>query len=95
VEHQQVPQARLLALLCFSRRCLARLLRAAADAVPERCNANLFEVLISQIRQDDKANVVLGKALRVLPETELLKPISDLLHRGSAPVVPGLTRPHR
>ena len=51
----------------------------------ERRNANLFEVLIGQIRQDDKANVVLGKALRVLPETELLKPVSDLLHRGSAP----------
>jgi hypothetical protein len=25
------------------------------------------------------------KALRVLPKTELLKPFSDLLHRGSAP----------
>ena len=32
-----------------------------------------------------KIDVVLGKALRVLPETELLKPVSDLLHRGSAP----------
>jgi hypothetical protein len=27
----------------------------------------------------------LGKALGVLPETQLLKPISDLLHRGSVP----------
>jgi hypothetical protein len=41
--------------------------------------------LIGQIRQDDKANVVFGKALRILPETELLKPVSDLLHRGTAP----------
>ena len=46
----------------------------------ERRNANLFEVLIGQIRQDDKANVILGKALTVLPETKLLKPIRNLLH---------------
>jgi hypothetical protein len=38
--------------------------------VTERRSANLFEVLIGQIRQDDKANVIPGKAL--LPETELL-----------------------
>jgi hypothetical protein len=38
-------------------------------------------VLIRQIGQDGKANVILGKALRVLPEAKLLKPISDLLHR--------------
>ena len=50
----------------------------------ERRDANLFEVLICQIRQDDKADIVLGKALRVLPKTELLKPFGDLLHRGSA-----------
>jgi hypothetical protein len=49
----------------------------------ERCNANLFEVLIGQIRQDDEGNVILGKALSVLPEAELLKPIRNLLHRGS------------
>ena len=30
-------------------------------------------------------DLVLGKALSVLPETELLKPVTDLLHRGSAP----------
>jgi hypothetical protein len=48
--------------------------------VTERCNANLFEVLIGEIRQDDKADVVLGKALRVLSETELLKPVRELLH---------------
>jgi hypothetical protein len=29
-------------------------------------------------------DVVLGKALRVLPGTKLLKPVSDLLLRGSA-----------
>jgi hypothetical protein len=42
-------------------------------------------VLIREIGQDGKADVVLGKALRVLPKTDLLKPVSDLLHRGSAP----------
>jgi hypothetical protein len=47
----------------------------------ERRNANLFEVLIGQIRQDDKTNVVPGKARRVLSETELLKPVRNLLHR--------------
>jgi hypothetical protein len=42
---------------------------------------NVLEVLIREIGQDGKADVVLGKSLRVLPETELLQPISDLLHR--------------
>ena len=42
---------------------------------------NVLEVLIREIRQDGKADVVLGKALRVLPETELLKPVRNLLHR--------------
>jgi hypothetical protein len=35
---------------------------------------DLFEVLISQIGQDGKADVVLGKALCILTETELLQP---------------------
>jgi hypothetical protein len=30
-------------------------------------------------------NLVLSKALRVLPETELFEPASNLLHRGSSP----------
>ena len=46
---------------------------------------DLFKVLIDKIGQDGKADIVLGKALPVLSETELLKPVSDLLHRGSAP----------
>src|ERR1700730_18008831 len=48
----------------------------------ERRDANLFKVLIAQIRQNIKGNVILGKALRVLPETKLLKPVRNLLHRG-------------
>jgi hypothetical protein len=45
----------------------------------------VLKVLIREIGQDGKADVVLGKSLRVLPETELLKPVSDLLHRGATP----------
>ena len=32
-----------------------------------------------------KADVVLGKTLGVLRETELLKPVRNLLHRGPVP----------
>jgi len=46
---------------------------------------DFFQVLICKVGQDGKADVVLGKARRVLPETELLKPVRDLLHRGNAP----------
>jgi hypothetical protein len=53
---------------------------------------DLFEVLIGQIGQDGKTDVVLGKTLRVLSKTELLKPISDLLHHA-APRDVGLIRP--
>src|SRR5262245_53480923 len=51
-------------------------------AMAERRNADLFEVLICQISKDGKIDVVLGKAVSVLPETELLKPICNLLHLG-------------
>jgi hypothetical protein len=46
---------------------------------------NLFKVLIGEIGENGKADVAFGKALGVLPEAELLKPVSDLRHRGSAP----------
>jgi hypothetical protein len=54
----------------------------------ERRNANLFEVLIGQIRQDEKANILLGKPLRVLSETELVEPVRDLLHCGAPSDLP-------
>ena len=54
----------------------------------ERRNANLFEVLIGQIRQDEKANILLGKPLRVLSETELVEPVRDLLHCGAPSHLP-------
>src|SRR6516225_4889035 len=50
--------------------------------MPERCNANLFEVLIGQVTQNIEINIILGKALSVLPETELFEPVQNLLHRG-------------
>src|SRR6516165_7666548 len=52
--------------------------------MPERHNANLFEVLISQVAQNGKINIVLGKALNVLLHTELFEPVRNLLHRGPA-----------
>ena len=58
-------------------------------------NPNVLEVLIRQIGQDGKADVVPGKSVGVLSETELLKPVSDLLHRGSAPGLSGSPAPHR
>ena len=62
--------------------------------MPKR-DADLFKIGVGQVRQYRQVDVVLGKALRVLPETELLKPVSDLLHRRSAPRFSGLTGPHR
>jgi hypothetical protein len=56
--------------------------RERMTPMTERRDANLFKVLIAQIRQNIKGNVILGKALRVLPETRLLKPVRNLLHRG-------------
>ena len=50
----------------------------------ERRNADLFEVLICQISKDEKIDVVLGKALGVLPETELLKPVRNRPHADAA-----------
>ena len=52
--------------------------------MPEQ-DAYFFQVLIGQISEHREINSVLGKLLRVLPEAQLLKPIGDLLHRGSAP----------
>jgi len=37
-------------------------------------DTDFFEVMVGQIAQNAWINVVVGKALRVLPETEFLKP---------------------
>ena len=41
---------------------------------------DLFKVLIGEIGEDGKADVVFGKALRVLHETEPFEPVRRLLH---------------
>jgi hypothetical protein len=54
--------------------------------MPERRNANLFEILIGQVTQNGEINVVLGKALSVVPETELFEPVPQ-----SAASLPGIS----
>ena len=51
--------------------------------VPER-NAEVLEVLISQIAEDRDIDIVLGKSLRVLGHAELFEPVRNLLHGGTA-----------
>jgi hypothetical protein len=51
----------------------------------ERSYADLFEILIGRIRQDDKADVILGKTPSLLPETELLQSLRNL-RRGPRPL---------
>ena len=50
--------------------------------MPER-NADVLEVLIAQMAEYGNINLILGKALSVLPETELFEPVRNLLHRRS------------
>ena len=52
--------------------------------MPEQ-DTDVLEVLVSQVGECRNADPIFSKAHCVLPETELLKPVSDLLHRGSAP----------
>jgi hypothetical protein len=66
---------------------LSTIFNSAIERSSERRDANLFEVLICQIRQDDKTNVILGKTPSVLAETEPLKPVCNLLHRGCTPEI--------
>src|SRR6476659_3144032 len=49
--------------------------------MPER-DTDLFQISIRQVGKHREINVVLGKALNVLPDTELLEPVRNLLHRG-------------
>jgi hypothetical protein len=43
-------------------------------------DTDLFQVMVSQIVQNAWINVVLGKALRVLPQAKLLEPLCNRLH---------------
>src|SRR5262245_11841495 len=49
--------------------------------MPDRGDANRFEVLVGQVTQNFEINIILGKALSVLPETESFEPVRNLLHR--------------
>src|SRR5215472_9537463 len=49
--------------------------------MPDRDDANLFEILVGQVTQNFEINIILGKALSVLPETEPFEPVRNLLHR--------------
>jgi hypothetical protein len=49
--------------------------------MPDRGDANLFEILVGQVTQNLEINIILGKALSVLPETEPFEPVRNLLHQ--------------
>src|SRR5262245_63406296 len=48
--------------------------------MPDRGDANLFEILVGQVTQNLEINIILAKALSVLPETEPFEPVRNLLH---------------
>ena len=48
-------------------------------AMAER-DTDFFEVMVGQIAQNAWINVVLGKALRVLPQAKCVEPVRNLLH---------------
>src|SRR5215831_260762 len=50
--------------------------------VPE-WNTDFPEVLICEMAENGNVNLVLGKALSVLPEAELIEPVRNPLHRNS------------
>ena len=56
--------------------------------MPKR-DADIFEVLISQMGKYRDINFVLGKALGVLGHAELFEPVCNLLH-GRKPQRPSL-----
>jgi hypothetical protein len=49
----------------------------------KRGDPEFLEIGVGERGEKRKIDVVLGKALRVLPEIELLKPVRDLLHRAA------------
>src|SRR5262249_33819067 len=51
------------------------------SAMAER-DTDFFEVMVGQIAQNAWINVVLSKALRVLPQAKCVEPVRDLLHGG-------------
>ena len=49
-------------------------------------DADVFEILVSQVRKDAEVDPVLGKGLRVLGHAELFEPIRNLLHCAPHPL---------
>jgi hypothetical protein len=45
-------------------------------------DTDFFEVMVGQIAQNAWINVVLGKALSVLPQAKCVEPFRNLLHGG-------------
>ncbi len=43
---------------------------------------HVLQILIGQMGEFGYVNLILGKTLGVLPETELFEPVRNLLHRG-------------
>jgi len=43
-------------------------------------NAKFLEILISQIRKYRDVDAILGEALRILGQTDIIQPLGDLLH---------------
>ena len=62
--------------------------RRALSADAQASDADLFEVLIGQIREDRKIDAVLGKALRVLGHAELFEPVRNLPASRPLPPAP-------
>src|SRR5215831_6588443 len=56
--------------------------RENLSPVPE-LNTDFPEVLICEMAENGNVNLVLGKALSVLPEAELFEPVRNPLHRNS------------
>ena len=57
----------------------------------ERCNADLFEVLIGQVTENREIDIVVGKGLGILGQAELFEPVRNRLHRGPSPWISCLT----
>jgi hypothetical protein len=53
----------------------------AVSPVPQR-DAKLLEVLIGQMAENRRINIVFGKALRVLGHVKFFEPVRNLLHGG-------------
>ena len=56
-------------------------------------NTDFLEVLICEMAENGDVDLVLGKALSVLPETELFEPVRNPLHRSPARIFPCSSTP--